>query len=336
MSGHARRAVPVALVCAAAAGSACLSLPFGASAPPKTADELTAAAVHSLATAPTLRFQGTWTDGQGHHVQATMELTSHGDGQGSASQDGHAVDVMQSGGRLLFRGASFWALSDPRTAKLYGDSWVAAQPPGLADTLGALTRPGAIGDLLGSRRYGLKRGPGETVDGQDAVALSDSSGTVYVSAADPTRLVRLATAPGYVRPDGSRDLRLDFDYPPAVAVSPPASFIDPADPHTLPARYVVVTTSAGKCDANGCEQVVTLRNTAGAPAGQSVLTVRLASPAGGALGSCTAPVPAIAFNQTTDVRCTIMGQAWAAYAKTAPSLKGLKGRATLQNPPYDG
>src|SRR6266700_7961267 len=178
MSSLRQTPASLVLACAAVASSACLSLPFGSTAP-RSADELTAAAIRSLASTPTMRFQGTWADGQGRHLQVTMTLTPRGDGQGSASVDSHAVDVLESGGRTFFRGASFWAATDPRTAKLYGDSWIAAQPPSLGDTLAALTRPGAIGDLLGSRRYGLRRGTSDTIDGRTAVALSDSSGTVY-------------------------------------------------------------------------------------------------------------------------------------------------------------
>jgi hypothetical protein len=324
----------LALTCAAAS-SACLSLPFGSPAP-RSADQLVVAAIRSLAGAPTVRFQGSWVDAQGRSLQVTMSTDPGGDGEGTASVNGHAVDVLESGGRTFFRGASYWAMASPPIAKLYGDSWVAAQPGVLGDTLSSLTRPGAIGDLLGSRRHGLKRGGTDTVDGWAVIALLDSSGTVYVTGDDPVRLVRLVSAPGYVQPDGSHDLRLDFDYPPRVAISPPASFIDPNDPHTLPAHYAVVTAATGRCDAAGCEQVVTVRNGAGAPTAQVTLTVKLTSPAGAALGSCTAPVPPVAYNQTEDVHCTVTGQAWTTYARTGASLKGLRPKPTLQNPPYDG
>jgi hypothetical protein len=327
-------AAALALTCASAASSACLSLPFGSPAP-RSADQLIVAAIRSLASAPTVRFQGSWVDAQGRSLQVAMSTDPRGDGVGTASVNGQAVDVLESGGRTFFRGASYWALASPPSAKLYGDSWVATQPGALGDTLSALTRPGAIGDLLGSRRYGLKRGGTDTMDGRPVVALADSRGTVYVTGDDPVRLVRLVGAEGYVQPDGSHDLRLDFDYPARIAVSPPASFIDPSDPHTLPARYAVITTTTGRCDAAGCEQVVTLRNGAGAPTAQVVLTVRLTSPAGAALGSCTAPVPPVAYNQTEDVRCTVTGQAWSTYVRTGAALKGLRGKATLQNPPYD-
>ena len=46
-------------------------------------------------------------------------------------------------------------------------------------------------------------------------------------------------------------------------------------------------------------------------------------------------MPAVAFNQTEDVRCTVAGQAWATYVRTGATTKNLRGKATVHNPPYD-
>jgi len=336
-----RHPLAACLLLAAVAASACASvpalpaLPFGPQSP-RTADQLTVAAIRGLSASPSVHFQGGWIDAQNHQIQLGLTTTPHGEGQGSASVDGHAVDVLESGGRTFFRGPAFWAIADPGPARLYRNNWVATQPATLGGTVQVLTRPGAISDLLGTRRYALRLGPTDTINGQSVLTLLDSVGAIYVTADQPTHLVRLVTAQGYVRPDGIRDLHLDFEYPPKIDIQPPAFFIDPTDPHTMPARYVVVGTQPGRCDVAGCEQVVTLRNTAGSPSGQAVLTVRLASPAGATLGTCTAPVPAVAYNQTEDVRCTVSGQAWATYVRAPGASTKLQGKATVKNPPYDG
>ncbi len=335
MESMRSRPVTLLLACAAVAATACASLPVGASAS-RTADELAGDAIRNLTTTPDVRFQGSLIDAQGRALAVSMTTTRQGDGRGSLTVNGRSVEVLASGGHTYYRGEDFWTTSDPKMAKLYGGSWVAAVPSGLGDVLIALTRRATISEMLGSRRYGLRRGGTSTVNGQSVVALSDASGSILVTTRDPTRLVRLAGTPGFLRPDGSHDLQLDFDYPPDVTVTPPARFIDPNDPSTLPAHLVAVSTTTGRCDASACEQVVTVRNTAGPPAAEAAVTVRLTGSTGAVLGTCTAPVPPTGYNDTATVRCSVSGAAWAAYARMPGfSSKSVHARATLHNPPYD-
>jgi hypothetical protein len=328
-----RRRVLV-LVAAAVAGSACASLPLVGAPTVPAPDELTGAAIRSLAGARYVHITGTYVDPQGRHLQVSTVVAASGDSQGAVTIDGRSLELLATGGRTFSRGAGYWAAADPRNGRLYGDTWVAGQPPGAPATLADLVRLAGIADRLGSRRYGLRLGGSESLGGQTVFTLTDGEGSVTVTANAPTRLVRLEDATGYVQSDGNHEVRLDFDYPARATIGIPARYIDPNDPKTMPAHLQVLGTASGKCDATGCEQVVTVRNTAGPPAGQSVVTVTLTAGTRSPVGACTANVPPIDYGTSAEVRCTVTGAAWTAFAK-ASGTRAVHGKATLVNPPYD-
>ena len=78
----------------------------------------------------------------------------------------------------------------------------------------------------------------------------------------------------------------------------------------------------------------TVRNLAGAPAVQSTATLRLRTADGSDLGSCTLDVPAIDYQQTQDVSCTVSGAPWSSFFGDSSDRRYFA-RATIQNPPYD-
>jgi hypothetical protein len=218
-------------------------------------------------------------------------------------------------------------------ATLYGDSWVALQANGI-NTLGGPAGPCAVARALPDRHFQAKRDGDARIGGQAAVQLSDFSGKLYVSSGQPPRLLRVVSARGYRTPDGSSDLRLDFDYPKQFQVEGPAAFINPGDPKTFPAHYVAEGVKIGKCDAAGCALSATVRNLAGSPAGQSTATLRLRGADNGDLGSCSVAVPALVYQQTQDLSCTVGGGAWAGFFRSSPNRQFFAG-ITIQNPPYD-
>jgi hypothetical protein len=328
-----RRVFVVAVVAAAVTGAACASLPLVGAPPVPAPDVLTGDAIRSLAGARYVHVAGTYVDPQGRHLQVSMVVAASGDSQGSVTIDGRSLELLSAGGRAFSRGAGYWAAADPRNGRLYGDTWVAGQPPGAPATLADLVRPAGIADGLGSRRYGLRQDGTVTVAGQTVLTLTDREGSVAVTATAPTRLVRIEDAPGYVQPDGNREVRLDFDYPARATIGIPDRYIDPRDPKTMPARLQVLATTSGKCDETGCEQAVTVHNTTGPPGGQSVVTVTLTAGTRSPVGTCTANVPPIDSGANAVVRCTVSGPAWTAFAK-ASGTKAVHGQATLANPPY--
>jgi hypothetical protein len=322
------------LVVAAVACGACSGLPLAGAPPVRAPDELTGDAIRGLAGARYVHVSGTYVDPQGRRLQVSMVVSRSGDSQGTVMIDGRSLELLMTGGRTFSRGGAYWAAADPRNGRLYGENWVAGQPPGAPATLAELVRLGGIADGLGSRLYGLRPAGSATLGGRTVLTLTDSEGSVSVTAGAPTRLVRLEDAPGYVQPNGNHDVQLDFDYPARASIGVPDRFIDPADPKTMPARLQVLGTTSGRCDTTGCEQVVTVHNTAGPPSGQSVVTVTLMMGVKTSVGACTVNVPPIDYGASADVRCTVTGPAWTAFAK-ASGTRGVRGRATLVNPPYD-
>jgi hypothetical protein len=52
------------------------------------------------------------------------------------------------------------------------------------------------------------------------------------------------------------------------------------------------------------------------------------------LGSCSVDLPAIPYQQTQDVSCTVGGAAWTSFFGGSTDRR-YSARATVKNPPYD-
>jgi hypothetical protein len=298
-----------------------------------SANELASQAYSQLASSPVTHLAGSFVNA-GRRFTLDCTVTHAGEAHGALQVDERAYELLVSGGQTYVRGKDFWSgYGDAAVAKLYGDSWVALQANGVS-TLGGPAGPCAVARALPDRPFQAKRDGEARIGGQAAVQLSDSSGRLYVSSAQPPRLLRVVSARGYRTPDGSSDLRLDFDYPRHFQVQAPAVFISPGDPKTFPAHYVAEGVKIGKCDAAGCALSATVRNLAGSPAGQSTATLRLRGADNGDLGSCSVSVPALAYQQTQDLSCTVSGGPWAGFFRSS-SNRQYFARVTIQNPPYD-
>jgi hypothetical protein len=298
-----------------------------------SADDLARQALDNLDQAAAVHLAGTFTNA-GRRFKLDCTVNRGGEAEGAVTVDGRAYRLVLSSGRTFVSGQDFWAAyGDPQVARVYGDGWVVLDAAGVT-SLGGVASPCSIGRELRGRPLQLRQEGEAGVQGQSAVQLSDSSGKLYVSAAAPHRLLRIESAPGYRAPDGSSGLRLDFSYPRAVEIAPPSQFIDPANPASFPARYAAESVRVGRCDASGCTLVATVRNLAGPPVGRSTATLKLRGADNGDLGGCTVDLPAIPYEQTQDVSCTVGGTAWSSFYNSGGNRQYFAG-ASVSNPPYD-
>ena len=213
-----RAAARLVLLAAAPLAGACAS-PLD-SLTGASADQMAGQAFANLDAAKVTHLTGGFQNG-GRRFTLDCTTDHAGDAQGTISVDGRAFDLLVTGGRTFVRGQGFWAsYGDDRVTRSYGDSWVALQAGGS----GSLAGPGSpctIGQTLRDRRLQLQKGGTSRIGRQEVVELSDSSGRLYVTSGKPTQLVRMVSSPGYRTPDGSSDVRLDFDHPKQLQVTPP-------------------------------------------------------------------------------------------------------------------
>jgi hypothetical protein len=296
-------------------------------------DELAGRAFASLDSAPATHLAGSLTNA-GRRFTIDCTVNRSGEAQGTIEVDGRPYRLIVSGGRAYVQGQGFWAAyGDATVARLYGESWVLLDPNGV-NAGGGPASPCSVARSLRGRRFRLKNDGEAKLGGQSAVQLSDSSGRLYLTTGNQPRLLRIQSARGYRAPDGSSDLRLDFSYPARTELSPPAAFLNPADAGTFPAHYVAEAVRTGRCDASGCQLTATVRNLAGPPGARSTVTLRLRAADDSDLGSCTADLPPIPYQQTQDVSCTVGGAPWTSFFGGSSDRRYFA-RATVQNPPYD-
>jgi hypothetical protein len=326
------RAVLTATAGLAAIVAAACSSPLDALTGPSP-DELAGRAFASLDSAPATHLAGSFSNA-GRHFTIDCTVSRSGEAQGAVEVDGRAYRLIVSGGRTYVQGQGFWAAyGDATVARLYGESWVLLDPGGVS-SVGGPPSPCSVARSLRGRRFQLKNDGEAKVGSQRAVQLSDSSGRLYLTTGKQPRLLRVQSARGYRAPDGSSDLRLDFSYPASIGLSPPSGFLDPADASTFPAHYVAEAVRTGRCDASGCALTATVRNLAGAPAVRSTVTLTLRAADNSDLGGCSVDLPAIPYQQTQDVSCTVGGAPWTSFFAGSSDRRYFV-RATVQNPPYD-
>src|SRR2546421_3290162 len=200
-------------------GAACAS-PMDALTGP-SANELASQAYSQLASSPVTHLAGSFVNA-GRRFTLDCTVTHAGEAHGALQVDERAYELLVTGGQTYVRGKDFWSgYGDAAVAKLYGDSWVALQANGVS-TLGGPAGPCAVARALPDRPLQMKREGEARVAGKPAVELSDSSGRLYVSNDGQPRLLRMVSGRGYRTPDGSSDLRLDFDYPTQFKVAAPS------------------------------------------------------------------------------------------------------------------
>jgi hypothetical protein len=302
---------------------------------PAAQQDLTAALAHH-ARAPAVHERGVFSR-DGHQSTVDITIARGGDGQGTVVTDAKRLEYRFVGGKgYVMAGQDYWS-SQGRLAPFLAGRWVTS-PKVLADvSTASLSRSLS---LLDGARPGLTfthRGQPTRIGGVPAVALSDRSGDLYVSTAAPVRFLRLVSSPSYRTADGVTDVRVDLDYPEAAGVQAPSPVVDTGDPSTLPAQYTANDNSLGHsrdCDVGStCTLSVGVTNQRGPQLGAPSAELRLTREDGSDLGHCSAPIGAVAYQQSETVTCTVSGRAWVDFTRVGGRYQA---SVAVHNPFYDG
>jgi hypothetical protein len=233
------------------------------------------------------------------------------------------LEAVVIGEDAYFRGRDFLArhLTDPRSQAVVqaaGNAWwrgLAVALPDLPDlTKGELLRAGFLGPAV-DRRTDHRQ-----VGGVDAVELSGARADVFIASTPPYPLLRVRLKDG-VTVDGISSADLVYSNVGAdFQIAVPSPVIDFGNLSTLPPIYTVESVDTSRC-ATPCVVAARVRNLGGqtGAGSPSTVTFTMTDPISSkAIGSCTATIqPDVAFNATTSVSCTIVGQPVNAAVVTA-------------------
>jgi hypothetical protein len=302
----------------------------------KTADQLVNEASKNLTSAQVLKVDASYTQG-GTGYSLNWAVSRSGGVAGTVGFKGSKDDVLSTGGKAWLRtDKAYWdnlGRTDPLAQKVLPGHWMVLTDPGFVTQ--GLHDSANLWQLLQAGRTDLSKGATQTTAGQRTVKLSDSSGELYVTTAEPTRLVRVVYAPSYTDRNGVSGLDATLAYPKSLQVTPPTDFYDPNVPSTLPGLYTVQDAKYTSCDPSGCNYTVTVHNQYGKAGGQATVTVKLTTNTGGDLGSCTAPIPPIDANQSETVSCKVGGQAWTSFYNGGTGTLHWLREANVHNPIWD-
>ncbi|MBO0684268.1 MAG: hypothetical protein J2P45_13995 [Candidatus Dormibacteraeota bacterium] len=300
------------------------------------ADQLFSAAASNLSSAPAVKMSASYTQ-QGTRYTISWTVPKDGGMTGSVSARGSTVDLTSVDGKAWVRtDKAYWdnlGRTDALAQKVLPGHWVilpATDP--LSREIESAT---SMRSLLQAGHTDLKKGGTQIIAGKKTVELSDSHGQLYVTTATPNRLVRMVYAPGYTDPSGISGLDAAISYPRGVDITPPSQYYDTKDPNTLPAMYTVDNAARGQCDQNGCAYTITVHNHYGQSGGQATVSVQLTTQDGTSLGSCTAPIPPIGYDQTEDVSCTVQGAAWTDFYNGGTGTLQWFRQTPVHNPIWD-
>jgi hypothetical protein len=306
--------------------------PFG-----KTADQLVGDAAANLTAAPAVKVDASFTRG-GTAYSMSWQADRSGDLIASVSFKGSKDGVISVGGKAwIDTDKAFWdnlGRTDALAQKVLPGHWMVVAPGGSV-VAPDVPDPASLRGLLPTGPSDLTTGPTRTTDGQRTLKLSDGRADIYVTAGEPTRLVRLVFAPGYTDRTGISGLDAAFAYPKSLRVAAPSDFYDPTNPNSLPGEYTVDQVNRGRCDGAGCVYALTVHNHYGMSGGQATATVRLTTQSGGSLGACSAPIPQIGYNQTETVSCTVSGPTWASFFNNGTGTLHWFRQADVHNPIWD-
>jgi hypothetical protein len=223
MTRFPRRAAALVL-CAlalAACGSSSSSSNGEASKP---ASQILTDAVSAAQSASSVRVSGSIID-NGQPVAVDLKLANGKGGSGSMTIQGAPVQIVDVNKTLYMKGSdAFWNKvggGSAVVALLHG-KWLKAPATGNFSSLASLTSIHALFSQLLTSHGTLTKGATKTVNGQPAIAITDSgkSGTIYVATTGKPYPLQLAKG-------GSSGGAVNFSqYGQAVSLSAPASSID--------------------------------------------------------------------------------------------------------------
>jgi hypothetical protein len=158
---------------------------------------LTAAALE-LAQTPGVRYTGSYRDDNGDTVQVDARVTNEGWTRGSLNRDGEKLSVLSNGPRSYLKGdKSYWSgHGAPRDSLTeYTKRWVSVPTEELGIDLARSLSPGVLAAdlLLAVERGEITVGPVSTLDGTEVQEVTTRYATVYLTTAEPRRVVRISS-----------------------------------------------------------------------------------------------------------------------------------------------
>lgn len=285
---------------------------FGSIAEPP-AGQVLADSVGYLSRAATYTVDGTVTEGSTTYTVA-MDVKGV-DGQGSLLVNGNQIDAVKAKGSYLIRSYPYLRTVSPN-ADYIGNDWVLWSSNDISRMLDQLTEPAVLSAALAPEAPSLKRSP-DLLFGSDAVKLQNDVVTLWVSADQPTRLLRIETRSdhqlGYLK-----DVRINFSkINEPVAIEPVTVWVDPANWDTMRPFFKVQGDSYEyqSCDSGGCGIAVNVKNFGGTR-GSASFSFAFAKDGGGDLGSCGGAIPATSNGAESKIGCRIETDEWKEYYKS--------------------
>ncbi len=210
--------VLVAVVVAACGGSGGSS---GNGIAAKPAASIAVAAGKALNNAKTVHVSGTVHSG-GQTIAIDMSIVSGKGARGTMTLAGHAVQVVTVGPKLYLKaGTAFWQHFAGSLAALVAGKWlqVATATTGASSFAGLLNLHAVVGKLLAQAtgNRGLTKGKQTTINGQNAIVVTQGGNAVYVATSGTAYPLELMTK-------GGGHLFLSH-YGEAVSLAPPSPVV---------------------------------------------------------------------------------------------------------------
>jgi hypothetical protein len=181
------------------------------------------AASQAAARASSVHIAGTITSG-GTPITLDMHLVAGKGATGQISSRGLSAKLISVGRYVYINGAeSFWkAFAGPTIAQKLAGKWLKTPATGSFSSFGSLTNMATLFSKAFGSHGTLAKGPATTVNGQQVVAVRDTSkgGTLYVATTGspyPIEIVKTGSSAGQVTFD---------QYNQPVSLAPPAGAVD--------------------------------------------------------------------------------------------------------------
>lgn len=319
----------IALACAGCSG-AVTGEPAAAPLPVLSSAQVVRQSLLNLAEAGVVRYQGSLVNPDGRTIGLDVSVTTTGEAGGSITVNGQQGTLVDVGHALYVNApAALWSslAGDPGTqGHAVGSRWVRVPSVTLGVDIGALLAPGALGGSL-TRQIGdaantpLERLPTTTVAGTEAIAVPVGRNTVYLAAAEPHGVLKVAV-PADLGTATNVSLNV-VDGSPSEAGAYQALLQQAGGLSTAVDTSVTIqqgSQSWGPCTAVGCSVVVAFTS-AGPSAARVVIDGNWTGDHQPA-GTCQVVVGPVAAGRATTATCTNHGPAWTAFYNHAHATPG--------------
>ena len=189
----------------------------------KSPDQIVSDATNAVASVNSVHVSGKVLSGR-QNVTLDLNLVNGKGGKGSMSQNGLGFKIVAVGPEVYINGSpAFWTkFAGSAAAHLLSGKWLKAPATGQLSSLATLTDVSKLFNQLLSSHGKLARGKTTTAQGQQVVAVNDTTngGTLYVATTGKAYPIEISKT-------GSQGGQLVFDrFDQPVSLTPPASAID--------------------------------------------------------------------------------------------------------------